>query len=164
MDSFDTPVRRELRELTRRFVTREVLPHLDAWERAGEVPRSLHVTAAKLGLLGVGFPEAVGGSGGDPVDPLVVTEEIIQSGGSSGLVVALFTHGIALPALVAGGGPALVDAYVRPTLAGEKIGALASTEPAPTWRRSARRRSATATRTWSTAARRSSPVARGPTS
>ncbi|MGB2569318.1 acyl-CoA dehydrogenase family protein [Micromonospora citrea] len=146
MTIVDTPERRQLRELTRSFVTREVLPHLDDWERAGEVPRSLHATAAKIGLLGIGFPESVGGSGGDLLDSIVVTEEIIRSGGSSGLIAALFTHGIALPHMVAaagartggslggpgGGDPAgnhLVDRYVRPTLAGSMIGALAITEP-----------------------------------
>ncbi|MFJ6196106.1 acyl-CoA dehydrogenase family protein [Micromonospora sp. NPDC092111] len=143
-----TPERRQLRELTRAFVTREVLPHLADWERAGEVPRELHAIAAKLGLLGIGFPEAVGGSGGNLLDSIVVTEEIIRSGGSSGLVAALFTHGIALPHIVAAAGartggtlggmfaadPAaaedpLVERYVRPTLAGTMIGALAITEP-----------------------------------
>ncbi|MBM0257481.1 acyl-CoA dehydrogenase family protein [Micromonospora sp. 4G55] len=148
MSIVDTPERRQLRELTRAFVTREVLPHLADWERAGEVPRELHATAAKIGLLGIGFPESVGGSGGDLLDSIVVTEEIIRSGGSSGLIAALFTHGIALPHMVAaaggqsggllrgrlGGGQLrgdddLVDRYVRPTLAGTMIGALAITEP-----------------------------------
>ncbi|MGW1059548.1 acyl-CoA dehydrogenase family protein [Micromonospora rubida] len=129
MSIVDTPERRQLRELTRAFVTREVLPHLDGWERAGEVPRELHATAARLGLLGIGFPQAVGGSGGDLLDSIVVTEEIIRSGGSSGLVAALFTHGIALPHIVAAGNEDLVDRYVRPTLDGAMIGALAITEP-----------------------------------
>ncbi|MFI7603594.1 acyl-CoA dehydrogenase family protein [Micromonospora sp. NPDC049366] len=140
MTIVDTPERRQLRELTRTFVTREVLPHLDDWERAGEVPRQVHATAAKVGLLGIGFPESVGGSGGDLLDSIIVTEEIIRSGGSSGLVAALFTHGIALPHMVAaaGGGRAgaataggsdLIERYVRPTLAGTLIGALAITEP-----------------------------------
>ncbi|SCG76195.1 acyl-CoA dehydrogenase family protein [Micromonospora humi] len=129
MTIVDTPERRQLRELTRAFVTREVLPHLADWERAGEVPRSLHETAAKIGLLGIGFAESVGGSGGDLLDSIVVTEEIIRSGGSSGLVAALFTHGIALPHIVAAQDEALVDRYVRPTLAGTMIGALAITEP-----------------------------------
>ncbi|MEU1889288.1 acyl-CoA dehydrogenase family protein [Micromonospora rifamycinica] len=148
MTIVDTPERRQLRELTRAFVTREVLPYLADWERAGEVPRALHATAAKIGLLGVGFPESVGGSGGDLLDTIVVTEEIIRSGGSSGLVAALFTHGIALPHIVAAAGARtggtlggrlsahrsaaddpLVTRYVRPTLAGELIGALAITEP-----------------------------------
>ncbi|RZU72132.1 acyl-CoA dehydrogenase [Micromonospora kangleipakensis] len=129
MTIMDTPERRQLRELTRAFVTREVLPHLADWERAGEVPRSLHETAAKIGLLGVGFAESVGGSGGDLLDSIIVTEEIIRSGGSSGLVAALFTHGIALPHMVASGDADLIERYVRPTLAGTMIGALAITEP-----------------------------------
>ncbi|WP_349879974.1 acyl-CoA dehydrogenase family protein [Micromonospora sp. HUAS YX12] len=129
MTIVDTPERRQLRELTRSFVTREVLPHLSDWERAGEVPRSLHETAAKIGLLGIGFPESAGGSGGDLLDSMVVTEEIIRSGGSSGLVAALFTHGIALPHIVAAQDEALIERYVRPALAGTTIGALAITEP-----------------------------------
>jgi acyl-CoA dehydrogenase len=129
MSLVDTPDRRQLRELTRSFVKREVLPHLADWERAGEVPRAVHATAAKLGLLGIGFPESVGGSGGDLLDSLLVTEEIIRSGGSSGLVAALFTHGIALPHIIASGNDDLVDRYVRPTLAGTMIGSLAITEP-----------------------------------
>ncbi|TDC51791.1 acyl-CoA dehydrogenase [Micromonospora sp. KC207] len=129
MTIVDTPERRQLRELTRAFVTGEVLPHLADWERAGEVPRELHATAAKVGLLGVGFPERVGGSGGDLLDSIVVTEEIIRSGGSSGLVAALFTHGIAVPHIVASGDEDLIDRYARPALAGTAIGALAITEP-----------------------------------
>ncbi|PTA44148.1 acyl-CoA dehydrogenase family protein [Micromonospora sp. RP3T] len=129
MTIVDTPERRQLRELTRAFVTREVLPHLADWERAGVVPRSLHETAARVGLLGIGFPESVGGSGGDLLDSIVVTEEIIRSGGSSGLIAALFTHGIALPHIVAAQDEHLIDTYVRPTLGGTMIGALAITEP-----------------------------------
>jgi acyl-CoA dehydrogenase len=129
MTIVDTPERRQLRELTRSFVTREVLPYLADWERVGEVPRQLHATAAKIGLLGIGFPEAAGGSGGDLLDSIVVTEELIRSGGSSGLIAALFTHGIALPHIIASGNDDLIDRYVRPTLGGTMIGALAITEP-----------------------------------
>ena len=129
MNSFDSTEKRALRDLTRRFTEREVVPYLDGWERAGEVPRDLHEKAAKLGLLGVGFPESVGGSGGDLLDTIVVTEELIQAGGSSGLVAALFTHGIALPHMVASGNRDLIDRFVRPTLDGRLIGCLAITEP-----------------------------------
>jgi acyl-CoA dehydrogenase len=128
-DLFETPERKDLRATVRRFTEREVVPHLDDWERAGEVPRDLHRAAAKLGLLGIGFAEEVGGSGGGLLDSVVVTEEIIQAGGSSGLVAALFTHGIALPHIVDAGSPDLVDRFVRPTLDGELIGSLAITEP-----------------------------------
>ncbi len=119
----------DLRELVRRFTEREIVPNLPDWERAGEVPRELHAKAAKLGLLGVGYPEEVGGGGGTLLESATVTEELILAGGSSGLIAALFTHGIALPHIIAAGDPVLIDRYVRPTLAGELIGALAVTEP-----------------------------------
>ncbi|MFC6236646.1 acyl-CoA dehydrogenase family protein [Longivirga aurantiaca] len=129
MDSWDTEERRLLRETVRRFSEREVLPHLAEWEAAGSVPRELHRKTAEAGLLGIGFPESVGGSGGTPIDAFVVAEELILSGASSGLVAALFTHGIGLPHLVTAGDPALVDRVARPVLAGERIVSLAITEP-----------------------------------
>lgn len=124
-----TDDRAELRDLVRRFTENEIVPHLADWERDGEVPRELHVKAAKLGLLGIGYPAAVGGSGGDFIDSCTVAEQVILSGGSSGLIAALFTHGIALPHIISSGDPGLIDRYVRPTLAGELIGCLAVTEP-----------------------------------
>ncbi|OLF17911.1 acyl-CoA dehydrogenase family protein [Actinophytocola xanthii] len=129
MDPFATPERLALRETTRRFVEQEVLEHLDAWERAGELPLELHRAAGALGLLGVAFPESVGGGGGDLVDALTVTEEVHLAGGSGGLVAGLFTTGIALPHLVAAGDPRQVDRWVRPALAGELVCSLAVTEP-----------------------------------
>jgi acyl-CoA dehydrogenase len=129
VSSWDTDERRALRASARRFTESEIVPHLAAWEDAGAVPRELHRAAAAADLLGVGFPESVGGSGGSPIDAMVVAEEIIVSGGSSGLVAALFTHGIGLPHLLQAGDPALVEKVARPVLAGEKIVSLAVTEP-----------------------------------
>jgi len=122
-------VREALRETAREFVRREVLPHLDDWEAAGEVPRELHARVAKQGLLGVAFPEGVGGQGGDLLDSVAVMEGCFEAGASSGLMAALFTSGIALPHIAASGDRELVDRFVRPTLAGELIGSLAITEP-----------------------------------
>jgi acyl-CoA dehydrogenase len=93
------------------------------------LPRSLHKTFAEAGLLGVSFPEAVGGGGGDAVDSAILAEEVMLGGGSGGVIASLFTHGIALPHLVGHGTPDLIDRYVRPTLAGDLIGSLAVTEP-----------------------------------
>lgn len=128
-DPFASDERRALRELCAAFAAKQVVPHLGAWERAGEVPRDLHRRAAAAGLLGIGVPEACGGSGGDLVDLTVVTEALIEHGASSGLMAALFTHGIAVPHMIAAGDPAQIARFVRPTLAGELIGALAVTEP-----------------------------------
>ncbi len=129
MNTWDCPQRRELRSTVRRFVDRDVLPYLDAWERAGELPRSLHRSAGGLGLLGAGFPVDVGGAGGDFVDVVTIAEEMHHAGGSGGLFASLFTCGIAVPHLVAANDARQIERWVRPTLAGEKIGCLAITEP-----------------------------------
>lgn len=118
-----------LRASVREFVSREIVPHMGEWERAGELPRSLHEKAGRAGLLGLGYPEAVGGSGGDVFHVMVLVEELIQGGGSSGLCAGLLTHGIALPPILAASDPAQIERWVRPTLAGKSIGALAVTEP-----------------------------------
>ncbi|MFB4314480.1 acyl-CoA dehydrogenase family protein [Actinomadura sp. 21ATH] len=129
MNVWNTPERAALRELVRDFTVREIVPHLPAWEEAGELPRALHRKAAAAGLLGAGFPEEAGGGGGDVFDALIVAEEIIQAGGSGGLVASLFTHGIAIPHIIASGDEDLIERFARPTLAGERIGALGVTEP-----------------------------------
>jgi acyl-CoA dehydrogenase len=118
-----------LRDSARTFVRREVVPYLQEWEDQGSVPRRLHRTAAEQGLLGLGFPEEVGGSGGGLTDTVALTEALVEAGASGGLIAALLTHGIALPHLVAAGDPDQIDRFVRPTLDGEMIGALAVTEP-----------------------------------
>lgn len=128
-DTWSTAERRQLRETVRRFVDRDILPCQDVWERAGELPRELHRTAGDLGLLGISAPESVGGQGGDPIDSIVVCEQMHESGCAGGVFASLFTGGIALPHLIAAGDPAQIDRWVRPTLAGELIGALAITEP-----------------------------------
>lgn len=129
MSSWDTEERRALLATVRRFAERELIPSLPEWEDAGSVPREVHRTTAEAGLLGIGFPEEVGGCGGTAIDAFIVAEEIILAGGSSGLVAALFTHGIGLPHLVEAGDAELIDDVARPVLAGEAIISLAVTEP-----------------------------------
>lgn len=129
MNPWESDERRELRATVRRFVEHDVLPYQDEWERAGELPRTLHKRAGELGLLGAGFPEEVGGGGGDLIDAAVIAEEMHYAGGSGGLFASLFTCGIALPHMVWAGDRQQIERWVLPTLAGEKIGSLAITEP-----------------------------------
>jgi acyl-CoA dehydrogenase len=124
-----TPERAELRNAVRAFAEREILPHAAQWERAGELPRDLHHKAADSGLLGASFPEAVGGGGGDGADAVVICEELHEAGCPGGVFASLFTSGIAVPHMAATGTADLIDRFVRPTLHGEMIGALAITEP-----------------------------------
>ena len=59
MNIWHTPEREQLRKTVRAFAEREVLPHIDEWERTGDLPRELHRTAGNAGLLGAGLPEAI---------------------------------------------------------------------------------------------------------
>jgi acyl-CoA dehydrogenase len=128
-DRWTTPERLALRALAKDVVAREIAPYVADWERDGMLPRQLHATFAEAGLLGLSFPERVGGGGGDAIDSAILAEEVMLGGGSGGVIASLFTHGIALPHIVGHGTPDLVDRYVRPTLAGKLIGSLAVTEP-----------------------------------
>jgi acyl-CoA dehydrogenase len=129
MSIWHTPEREQLRKTVRAFAEREVLPHVDEWERIGELPRDLHRKAGEAGLLGAGLPESVGGGGGDGADSVIICEEMHYAGSPGGVFASLFTCGIAVPHMIASGDQRLIDTYVRPTLRGEKIGALAITEP-----------------------------------
>jgi acyl-CoA dehydrogenase len=124
-----TPEREQLRKSVRAFAEREVLPHVDEWERSGELPRELHRKAGEAGLLGAGLAVAVGGGGGDGADSVIICEEMHYAGSPGGVFASLFTCGIAVPHMIASGDERLIDTYVRPTLRGELIGSLAITEP-----------------------------------
>ena len=119
----------EFRHQTRRFVEREIVPNIEAWEAARELPRELHRKAADAGILQIGFPEDCGGT---PVPDLfymiVLTEELARAG-SGGLIASLMSHGIATPPIAHAGTLAQKQAFAMPVLAGEKIAALAITEP-----------------------------------
>ncbi|MCB9410348.1 acyl-CoA dehydrogenase family protein [Mycolicibacterium sp.] len=129
MSIWTTPERQQLRKSVRTFAEREILPNIDEWERAGELPRDLSRRAAAAGLLGVGFPEDVGGEGGDAADVAIICEELHQAGTPGGVFASLFTVGIAVPHMVASGDARLIEKFVKPTLAGDLIGSLAITEP-----------------------------------
>lgn len=118
----------QFRDALRTFVAREIAPHVDAWDEAGRVPRELYHKAAEIGLLGVGFPEQYGGTPADEFMKIVLAEELARAG-SGGVQAALGSHGIGLPPVIAAGSEDLKARVVPPVLAGEKIAALAITEP-----------------------------------
>ena len=116
------------RASVRRFVEREIAPHVDAWDEAGAFPRELYAKAAAAGLLGLGYPEHLGGTPAGMAWRLIVGEEIARAG-SGGLLASLFSHSIGLPPIVARGSAELQRRIVPDVLAGRKIAALAITEP-----------------------------------
>ncbi len=117
-----------LRRTVRKFVEKEIAPHVDQWEEDELFPRELYKKAGDLGLLGVGFPEEYGGNPMDIFAGFIVAEELIR-GGAMGVQVGLGTHGIGLPPIVRLGTEEQKQKWIPPVLAGEKISALAITEP-----------------------------------
>jgi acyl-CoA dehydrogenase len=116
------------RASARRFVEREIAPHVAAWDEAETFPRELYAKAAAAGLIGLGYPEEYGGTPASMRLRLVATEEVARAG-SGGLMASLFSHSIGLPPIVAHGSEALKRRIVPDVLAGRKIAALAITEP-----------------------------------
>src|SRR5262249_49455233 len=92
-----------LREQARRFARAEVLPYAHAWDEAGECPRELYRKMAESGGLGLGYPEAYGGSGGDLSHVLAAADELILEGKSIGFVAGIGSHRIALPPILSFG-------------------------------------------------------------
>lgn len=127
---FETEEHGALRQQIRRFAEQQIAPHAHAWDEAGEFPRELYRAAAEAGLLGIGYPEPLGGSGGDLTHVLVAAEELVLAGKSVGTANGLGTHGIALPPLLRLGTPEQKERFIPPVLRGDKIAALAITEPA----------------------------------
>lgn len=120
---------RDFRETVRRFTAAELTSHAAAWDEAESFPRELYARAAGIGLLGLGFPEAYGGiPGTDSFYRLIACIELAQCG-SGGLLASLMSHTIAAPPIALLGSPELKSRVLPPILAGERIAALAITEP-----------------------------------
>jgi len=128
-DTFDTNDIQALAASVRRFMNERVVPNVQQWEEAGEFPRALYQEAAALGLLSLGYPDEVGGT---PV-PWALRNALFVAmsrwGASGGVLAGLFSHNIALAPLVRHGTEALQQEVVPAVLRGERVAALAITEP-----------------------------------
>ena len=118
-----------VRDTMRRFVNEAVKPHIDEWEEAGGFPREVYQHAGSLGLLGIGHPTEFGGSGEQDVFLKVAASEELMRSGSGGFVASLGSLDIGLPPVWRTGSDELKQRIVPQVLAGEKIIALAITEP-----------------------------------
>ncbi len=123
------PSHQLVRDSVRRFVEREMLPGIEQWEEAESFPRELYLKAGAAGVLGIGYPEALGGSHeGDLFAKVAASEELMRCG-SGGVVAGLGSLDIGLPPIVKWARPDVRERIAPLVLAGEKIIALAVTEP-----------------------------------
>ncbi|MCB1533497.1 MAG: acyl-CoA dehydrogenase family protein [Rhodoblastus sp.] len=116
------------RDTVRRFVEREISPFVDEWDEAGGFPRELYKKAADVGILGLGYPEEYGGSPCDQFHRIVLSQELARSG-AGGVSASLMSHTIGSPPILAVGPDAMKKRVLPQVLSGEKISALAITEP-----------------------------------
>lgn len=122
---FETEEQRSFRDTCARFAAREIAPLVDEAESTGVYPRILRKKAAEIGLLGLGVPEAFGGTESGLWERCIMIEECAKV--CAGLCTGLLGLGQnLLPQL---GTPAQFERYLKPLVHGDKASAFAMTEP-----------------------------------
>jgi alkylation response protein AidB-like acyl-CoA dehydrogenase len=127
MDFALSPQHEEIRRTVRDFAEREIGPVADEMERRGEFPAEIIRKAAGLGLLGVPYPESVGGTGLDTLAYAITIEELSRVSGSVGIIVSAHTS-LGCAPLYTAGTDAQKERYLRPLASGAKLGAYGLTE------------------------------------
>ena len=131
MDSlFYTEEHQLFRDSLRDFTKNEITPHINDWEKAGKVDRSILKKMGEMGFLGLEVEEKYGGMGLDFMYSALLCEEIAQTGGSPGFSTVLASHSyLALNYLIHAGSALIKEKYLVPSVVGDKIGSLGMTEP-----------------------------------
>jgi butyryl-CoA dehydrogenase len=128
MDFALLPQHEEIRRTVRDFAEREIGPVADEMEREARFPAEIIRLAAGLGLLGVPYPEEVGGTGLDSLAYAITVEELSRVSGSVGIIVSAHTSLGCAPLFMAGTAEQK-ERYLRPLASGAKLGAYGLTEP-----------------------------------
>jgi alkylation response protein AidB-like acyl-CoA dehydrogenase len=118
----------EIQRTVRDFAERRIVPVADELERKGEFPHEIIREAAALGLLGVPYPEEIGGTGLDSLAYAITVEELSRASGSIGIIVSAHTSLGCNPVWLAGTDEQK-ERYLRPMASGEVLGAYGLTEP-----------------------------------
>lgn len=116
--------------MVRRFAEKEVVPHLERWAENGRIDRELFLKAGETGILGMSAPEQFGGGGVDDFRfNAIVIEELARVGATSVVMGLCSLNDLVGPYFVAFGSESQNQRWLAPMIAGEKIGAIAMTEP-----------------------------------
>lgn len=111
------------------FLQKEVVPHIEKWEKTGTIERFIWKKFGEMGFFGIAYPEAYGGLNLDLFYTVIFLEEL-QKIKSSGFAAAMWAHAyLAMTHLNAEGSERIKQEYLKPSIAGEKIGALCISEP-----------------------------------
>ena len=115
------------RESLRKYLDKEIVPHVEEWEEAGIVPRSVWKKMGEQGFLCTDVPEEYGGAGGDFLYSVIVCEELVKSN-FSGLAASLHSD-ICVPYISAFASEEQKLKYLPGCVSGDIITAIAMTEP-----------------------------------
>jgi alkylation response protein AidB-like acyl-CoA dehydrogenase len=111
------------------FLQKEVVPHIEKWEKTGTIERFIWKKFGEMGFFGINYPEAYGGMDLDLFYTVVFLEEL-QKINSSGFAAAMWAHSyLAMTHLNAEGDERIKNDYLAPSILGDKIGALCISEP-----------------------------------
>lgn len=122
-----TDEHRMFRDALRRFLAKEITPHVEEWEEAGIVPREAWKKMGEQGFLAMGVPEEYGGLGADFLYSVIVIEELTRTN-HSGLAASLHTD-IVVPYIVSFATEEQKHKYLPGCISGDIITAIAMTEP-----------------------------------
>jgi butyryl-CoA dehydrogenase len=117
-----------IRDTARAFAQEQVLPHVRAWEAAGEIPRALLSEMGRLGFMGMCVPSEWGGAGASMVAYVLALEEIAAADGGLSTVMSV-NNSPDCAALLAYGSPEQKEKWLKPLAKGEILGAFCLTEP-----------------------------------
>lgn len=128
MDLSLTPDERDILDMVRDFAREHILPRASEIDERGEYPGDLVAQMAALGLMGVPFPEEYGGAGQSYVLFALIVEELCRACASTGLIMDVNISLCGEPILMFGTDEQK-RRYLAPLATGDRLGALAMTEP-----------------------------------
>ncbi|MBK5209814.1 MAG: acyl-CoA dehydrogenase family protein [Flavobacteriaceae bacterium] len=111
------------------FLQKEVVPHIDKWEKTGTIERFIWKKFGEMGYFGLNVSEENGGLGLDIFYTVIFLEEL-QKVNSGGFAAAMWAHAyLAMTHLEKEGSEVIKKNYLTASIEGEKIGCLCITEP-----------------------------------
>ena len=127
--SYFTEEHDAFRESFKEFLQREVVPHIDKWEKNGEIERFIWKKFGEMGYFGLHYPEKYGGLELDLFYTIIFLEEL-QKINSGGFAAAMWAHTyLAMTHVLKEGNEAIREKYLVPSITGDKIGCLCISEP-----------------------------------
>lgn len=117
------------RKSFREFLQKEVVPHIEKWEKTGTIERFIWEKFGEMGYFGINYPEKYGGLNLDIFYTVIFLEEL-QKINSGGFAAAMWAHAyLAMTHVATEGDEAIKENYLTASIKGEKIGCLCISEP-----------------------------------